>query len=103
MTFAGDLTNISSKAKGIPDLPIVVVAEDTKSVRVLPRSAKSPTPEVAWSKDDWTRWNDFGIGLFLQGDLKGAEQAFTKITEMESPECRRLDERWAGSCAGRKY
>lgn len=83
VTFAGDLTNISSKAKGIPDLPIVVVAEDTKSVRVLPRSAKPPTPEVAWSKDDWTRWNDFGIGLFLQGDLKGAEQAFTKITEMD--------------------
>ena len=34
-------------------------------------------------KDDWTRWNDYGIGLFLQGDLKGAEQAFAKITEMD--------------------
>ena len=33
-------------------------------------------------KDDWTRWNDYGIGLFLQGDLIGAEQAFDKITEM---------------------
>ena len=39
-------------------------------------------------KDDWTRWNDYGIGLFLQGDLIGAEQAFTKITEMapENPD-----------------
>jgi tetratricopeptide (TPR) repeat protein len=36
-----------------------------------------------WSQDDWTRWNDYGIGLFLQGDLKGAEQAFTEITKMD--------------------
>jgi tetratricopeptide (TPR) repeat protein len=83
VTFDGDLSNLSSKAKGIPNLPIVVVAEDTKSIRVLPHSAKAPAPEVAWSNDDWTRWNDYGIGLFLQGDLIGAEQAFTKITEMD--------------------
>ncbi len=83
VTFDGDLSDVSSKAKGIPNLPIVVVAEDTKTVRVLPHSAKAPEPETSWSRDDWTRWNDFGIGLFLQGDLKGAEQAFTKITEMD--------------------
>jgi len=83
VSFTGDLSNLSSKAKGIPDLPIVVVAEDTKSLRVLPHSAKQPAPEVAWSKEDWTRWNDFGIGLFLQGDLIGAEQAFKEITQMD--------------------
>ena len=83
VTFTGDLTNISSKAKGIPDLPIVVVAEDTKSIRVLPSGASPPAPDIVWAKDDWTRWNDFGIGLFLQGDLKGAEQAFSEITEMD--------------------
>ncbi len=44
--------------------------------------APAPTPQVSLAKDDWTRWNDYGIGLFLQGDLSGAEQAFTKITEM---------------------
>jgi len=32
-------------------------------------------------KEDWMRWNDYGIGLFLQNDLKGAEAAFTKATE----------------------
>ncbi len=84
VTFGGDLGDVSSKAKRIPDLPIVVVAEDTKTVRVLAKSAKAPVPEIAWSKDDWTRWNDYGIGLFLQGDLKGAEQAFTEITEMDA-------------------
>jgi len=29
------------------------------------------------------RWNDYGIGLLLQGDIKGAEAAFLKVTEME--------------------
>ncbi len=29
------------------------------------------------------RWNDYGIGLLLQGDLKGAEAAFEKVAAME--------------------
>ena len=29
------------------------------------------------------RWNDFGIGLFLQNDFKGAEAAFIKATEAD--------------------
>jgi len=81
--FNGDLSHVSSKTPAIPDLPIITAAEDMKSLRVLPKSAAAPKPQVAWEKEDWTRWNDYGIGLFLQGDLKGAEQAFEKITEMD--------------------
>ncbi len=80
--FTGDLSGVSSKKEAVPSLPIVVVAEDTKTLAVLPHSAKAPAPQVELNKDDWTRWNDYGIGLFLQGDLKGAEQAFLKITEI---------------------
>ncbi|HXH68300.1 MAG TPA: tetratricopeptide repeat protein [Candidatus Limnocylindrales bacterium] len=80
--FNGDLSDVSAKSKTIPNLPIITVAEDTKTVRVLPHTASAPTPQVTLAKDDWTRWNDYGIGLFLQGDLSGAEQAFSKITEM---------------------
>jgi len=29
------------------------------------------------------RWNDYGIGLLLQGDLKGAEDAFLKVVAMD--------------------
>src|SRR5262249_53245950 len=29
------------------------------------------------------RWNDWGIGLLLQGDLKGAEYAFKRVTEAD--------------------
>jgi len=34
-------------------------------------------------KPDRERWNDWGIGLLLQGDLKGAEYAFEKVTEAD--------------------
>ena len=30
----------------------------------------------------WLRWNDYAIGLFLQGDLKGAAQAWTHVEEL---------------------
>jgi tetratricopeptide (TPR) repeat protein len=82
VSFDGNVSKVAGKLKAIPDLPIIVVAEDKKELRVLPKSAAEPAAQVSWSKEDWTRWNDYGIGLFLQGDLKAAEQAFGKITEM---------------------
>jgi Flp pilus assembly protein TadD len=81
--FNGDLSDVSSQEKKIPNLPVIVVGEDTKTLNVLPHSAPAPAPKVELVRDDWTRWNDYGIGLFLQGDLIGAEQAFTKITQMD--------------------
>ena len=49
---------------------------------MLAANAPQPAPKVALNPDDWTRWNDYGIGLFLQGDLSGAAGAFEKITQM---------------------
>jgi tetratricopeptide (TPR) repeat protein len=71
--------NVSGNIKGrIPDLPIVTLATSTVSV---------PLGEPVWTpvvrKEDRERWNDWGIGLLLQGDLKGAEYAFKKVTEAE--------------------
>jgi hypothetical protein len=75
--------NVSSKIKDrIPDMPIVVLAAATAT---LPLGDGRTPP--AWApvveKADRERWNDWGIGLLLQGDLKGAEYAFTKATEAE--------------------
>src|SRR6266849_6320899 len=81
--FTGDISSVSGNLKTIPNLPIITVAEDTKSIKVLPRSALAPQPQVQLAKDDWTRWNDYGIGLFLQGDLKGAQAAFLKVSEAD--------------------
>jgi tetratricopeptide (TPR) repeat protein len=41
------------------------------------------TSQVELSPKVRERWNDYGIGLLLQGDLKGAEAAFLKVTRME--------------------
>ena len=42
-----------------------------------------PNWEPVPRKQDRERWNDWGIGLLLQGDLKGAEYAFRRVTEIE--------------------
>jgi tetratricopeptide (TPR) repeat protein len=82
--FTGDTSNVSGNLKSIPNLPVTVIAEDTKALRVLPRSAAAPGASTQAVKDDWMRWNDYGIGLFLQGDLKGAEAAFEKVTQADA-------------------
>jgi Tfp pilus assembly protein PilF len=71
--------NVSGQIKGeIPNLPIVVLAE-AKSQLKLDEPQWNPVVQ----KIDRERWNDWGIGLLLQGDLKGAEYAFKKVTEAE--------------------
>ena len=40
------------------------------------RTRPQPGGRSCSTKDDWMRWNDYGIGLLLQGDLRGAESAF---------------------------
>jgi len=81
--FTGDTSNVSGNIRAIPDLPITVLAEDTKTLRVLPKNSPAPQPATISTREDWTRWNDYGIGLFLQGDLKAAAAAFEKITEAD--------------------
>jgi tetratricopeptide (TPR) repeat protein len=71
--------NVSGKVRDrIPDLPIVTLAE---AVTTVPLGAAKWSAVVA--KKDRERWNDWGIGLLLQGDLKGAEYAFRRVTEAE--------------------
>ena len=82
-TLTTNFSDVSGKIHAVPNLPITTISEDTVAVNVAPHGSKPPDPTVALEKDDWTRWNDYGIGLFLQGDLKGAAQAFTKITEID--------------------
>jgi len=65
--FNGDTSNVSGNLKVIPDLPIITIAEDTKTLLVLPQMLRRPIEDRS-TKEEWTRWNDYGIGLFLQGD-----------------------------------
>ena len=81
--FTGDTSGVSGNVKSIPDIPITVMAYSEASVRVLPRGAPPPETKPFLDKSVRERWNDYGIGLLLQGDIKGAEAAFLKVTEME--------------------
>ncbi|MBI3664240.1 MAG: tetratricopeptide repeat protein [Acidobacteria bacterium] len=81
--FSGDTSKVSGKLKQIPSLPIVTLAQDEKKLRVIPRNSTPPEPKSMAAKEDWERWNDYGIGLLLQGDLRGAEAAFLKVTEAD--------------------
>ena len=81
-TYTADTSTVSGKVKRIPDLPIVVVSSSEASLRVLPKTAPPPEPKVVLKPEDWTRWNDYGIGFLLQGDLKHAQAAFTRVAEI---------------------
>ena len=81
--FTGETSTVSGGVKSIPDLPVIVMAEDTVSLKVLDRKAPLPEMKPVLTPAVRERWNDYGIGLLLQGDIKGAEAAFLKVTQME--------------------
>jgi len=62
----------------VPEIPIVTMAEAKAEVG---SGATNWKPAIA--KKDRERWNDWGIGLLLQGDLKAAEYAFERVIEAE--------------------
>jgi Flp pilus assembly protein TadD len=78
-----DPTSVAGELKTVPNLPVITVAEDSKTLSVAARSVAAPQPKVTLAKEDWSRWNDYGIGLFLQGDLKGAAAAFQKVADID--------------------
>jgi len=81
--LTGSLQGVSAKQEKIPDVPIVTVAQNQVTLDVLSPGAHAPQPRTDLRKEDWQRWNDYGIGLLLQGDLKAAQAAFEKVTEAD--------------------
>ncbi|MDR3636469.1 MAG: multiheme c-type cytochrome [Isosphaeraceae bacterium] len=81
------LDYIYGKGEG-PKLPVVVMAADSVKLPVEggPKVENADSP----IKETWQRWNDYGIGLFLEGadkgaqkgELKQAEPVFRKVAEL---------------------
>jgi tetratricopeptide (TPR) repeat protein len=81
--FQGDLTGVSAKPQQIPDVPTVVMSQNTVTIPVVAKTAPPFAENLVFNPKDRERWNDYGIGLLLQGDLKGAERAFENVTKLD--------------------
>jgi tetratricopeptide (TPR) repeat protein len=79
--LTGSPAGHSGKREGVPNLPIVVMGQSTAELTLIPANAEAPRPRVDAREEDWQRWNDYGIGLLLQGDLQGADAAFQKVAD----------------------
>src|SRR5262249_47550225 len=53
------------------------------ALAVAPGSAPAPAAKAILDRDVRDRWNDYGIGLLLQGDLRGAEAAFRNVSAID--------------------
>jgi tetratricopeptide (TPR) repeat protein len=81
--FTGDTSDVSGEIKAIPSIPTTVMAEKEAVLKVAAKGATLPDDKPYFDKSVRERWNDYGIGLLLQGDIKGAEAAFLNVTKME--------------------
>lgn len=79
--------SIFTDGKDAPVLPVTVISSDEVTLplapspgAVLSKEAKRGNPD--WPERPWIRWNDYGIGLLLQGDLTGASAAFRQVAAM---------------------
>ena len=73
-----DLRRWMLKDEPAPDIPVTVMATARRFDRNNP---SSPYPL-------WERWNDYGIGLLLEEDTRGASLAFESVANLvpDSPE-----------------
>ena len=81
--FTGDTSTVSGQVKAIPPIPITDMARAEATLKVAAKDAPAPDDKPVLDKSVRERWNDYGIGLLLQGDIKAAEAAFLKVTQME--------------------
>jgi tetratricopeptide (TPR) repeat protein len=75
------------------DLPVTTIASDTLTFPVERAAPQSFATSPASTIPEWQRWNDYGIGLLLEGDrgaekgeLIQAEQAFEQVQKLKRPD-----------------
>ena len=96
MFLGPDRTNAAPQTAGreiTNNLPIITIASDTITFRVGPASetvgVTAVSSNLASLPPEWQRWNDYGIGLLLEGDrgsekgeLIQAEEAFRQVERL---------------------
>ncbi len=63
-----------------PDLPITEIAADSMK---LPIATATAPAAAAATPTEWMRFNDYGIGLLLEGDTRGAANAFAQVEKLQ--------------------
>ncbi len=81
--WKGDTSDVAGKIKAIPNLPITVMADVKATIHVIQKSQNPPSQQTIVLANARERWNDYGIGLLLQGDLRKAKTAFQQVTKIE--------------------
>ncbi|HSS43971.1 MAG TPA: tetratricopeptide repeat protein, partial [Thermoanaerobaculia bacterium] len=86
--FSRDYATFSLGADSA-SLPVTTLASDRVRLPVWERVGvrgqplgTSPAPARGNTDPLWLRWNDYGIGLFQQGDYRGAARAWTRVAEL---------------------
>jgi tetratricopeptide (TPR) repeat protein len=64
-----------------PKLPAVMMARDTVNLPVAGGPTAQNEPSAIKPEETWQRWNDYGIGLLLEGGVKGAQKGELKQAE----------------------
>jgi hypothetical protein len=72
----------------VPELPVTEIAAHAVTLPVAAEPAM-PVRPVSYTEDPnaWIRFNDYGIGLLLENDTRGAARAFGRVAEL----ARRVD------------
>ncbi len=76
--------NVSAEVREIPNLPLVVLSRAEAKLQVVNRGARVENVCPEPKPDEWSRWNDYGIGLFRQDDLQGARRAWGQAITADS-------------------
>ena len=67
----------------VPDLPITQIAKDEVVLPVLPKGSGIADAETDIKPGvEWSRFNDYGIGLLLQNETKWAQWAFGRVASL---------------------
>ncbi len=70
--FTQEYNQFVFAGKEVPEQPIIAMSTALRNTVSAPESHRPL----------WERWNDYGIGLLLEGDTKAALAAFQKVTSL---------------------
>jgi len=84
--FNRTFTEFVFAGQAVPDLPITTIAQSAVTLAVGDSSiAREPRDGALKSAkaDEWLRYNDYGVGLFLSDDTRGALEMFKRVAQLQ--------------------